>query len=108
MIQYYIIKIVKYKNNVLIARFMNSNIIKRIILESLITPPRWGGKHTEIKNIKKGFPSHVLSSAQGKKLIDKVIKELVNDYWLLCKKSTHELHVSLNPKMKKEIMGFLK
>ena len=87
---------------------MDTNIIKRIIIESLITPPRWGGKHTEIRNIKKGFPSHIASSNKGKKLIDKAIKELINDGLLFCKKSTHELHVSLNPRMKKEIMELIK
>ena len=87
---------------------MEANIIKRIILESLITPPRWGSKHTEIRNIKKGFPLHISSSKEGQKLIDKLIKVLINDGWLLCKKSTGELHVSLNPHMKKEIMKFLK
>ena len=87
---------------------MDLNITKRIIIESLITPPRWGGKHTEIRNIKKGFPSHISSSNKGRKLIDEAIKELINDGFLLCKKSTGELHVSLNPRMKKEIMDFVK
>ena len=87
---------------------MESKIIKRIILESLITPPRWGGKHTELKNIKKGFPSYILSSKKGRKLIDEAIKDLINDGFLLCKKSTGEFHVSLNPRMKKEIMEFIK
>jgi len=87
---------------------MDIEIIKRIIIESLITPPRWGGKHTEIRNIKKGFPSHISSSNKGKKLIDKAIKELINDGLLLSKKSTQELHVSLNPRMKKEIMELIK
>jgi len=87
---------------------MNIKIIKRIILEGLLTPPRWGGKHTEMRNIKKGFPSHISSSNKGKKLIDKAIKELINEGFLLCKKSTHELHISLNPRMKKEIMEFVK
>lgn len=83
------------------------NTIKRIILESLLTPPRWGGKHTEIKNIKKGFPAHISSTHKGQKLIDKSIKELINDQFLLCKKSTGELHVSLNPRKKREIMDFV-
>ena len=87
---------------------MDIRIIKRIIIESLITPPRWGGKHTEIRNIKKGFPSHIPSSNKGRKLIDRAIKELINNGFLLCKKSTHELHVSLNPRMKKEIMELIK
>jgi len=87
---------------------MEANLIKRVILESLMTPPRWGGKHTEVRNIKKGFPSHIVNSKEGQKLIEKAIKELINDGWMLCKKSTGELHVSLNPHMKKEIMDFLK
>ena len=87
---------------------MDINVIKRIILEHLITPPRWGGRHTGIRNIKKGFPFHISNSKEGQKLIDKAIKELINDGLLLSKKSTGELHVSLNPRMKKEIMGFIR
>ncbi len=83
------------------------SIIKRIILESLLTPPRWEGKHTEIRNIKKGFPAHIASTNKGQKLIDKAIKELINDQFLLCKKSTGEFHVSLNPRKKREIMEFV-
>jgi|TARA_Y100000310_G_C20443686_1_gene697319 hypothetical protein len=87
---------------------MDIKIIKRIILEGLLTPPRWGSKHTEMRNIKKGFPSKISSSNKGKKLIDKAIKELINEGFLLCKKSTQEFHISLNPRMKKEIMEFVK
>ena len=87
---------------------MDIGVIKRIIIESLITPPRWGGRHTELRNIKKGFPSNIYNSKEGQKLIDKAIKELINSSLLLCKKSTGELHVSLNPRMKKEIMELIK
>ena len=87
---------------------MDISIVKRVILESLITPSRGGGRHTELRNIKKGFPSNISNSKEGQKLIDKSIKELVNNGRLLCKKSTGGLHVSLNPRMKKEIMEFIK
>ncbi|MEK6949919.1 MAG: hypothetical protein AABX34_06865 [Nanoarchaeota archaeon] len=103
---------------------MDLEIIKRIILEHLITPPRWGGKHIELRNhgnrrfpghrkslifacLKKGFPSNIYNSKEGQKLIDKAIKELVNSGILLCKKSAGELHMSLNPRMKKEIMELI-
>ena len=81
--------------------------VKRIILDSLITPPRWGGKHTDVRNLRKGFPTNITSTKEGQKLIDKAIKELINDGWLLSKKSTGEIHISLNPRMKKEIMGYV-
>ena len=82
-------------------------VVKRIILDSLITPPRWGGKHTDVRNLRKSFPSNISSTKEGQKLIDKAIKELVNDRWLLSKKSTGEMHVSLNPRMKREIMEYV-
>ena len=80
---------------------------KKRILRDLITPPRWGGKHTEVRNLRKGLPSHVLSTKEGQKLVDKAIKELINNGWLLSKKSTGQIHVSLNPRMKKEIMRYV-
>lgn len=82
----------------------DQHAVKRIIIDSLITPPRWGGKHTDVRNLRKGFPANISSTKEGQKLVDKAIKELINDGWLLAKKSTGEIHVSLNPRMKKEIM----
>lgn len=86
---------------------MLKNVIKRAILEDLITRHMWGGKHTEIKNLKKGLPSNVTSDRKGMRLVDKAIKEMINDGWILCKKSTGEFHVSLNPRSKKGIMEFV-
>ncbi len=88
-------------------RVEDLNVVKRIILDSLITPPRWGGKHTDVRNLRKSFPSGISSTKEGQKLIDKALKELVNCGWLLCKKSTGEVHVSLNPRMKKDIMEYV-
>ncbi len=81
--------------------------IKRAILESLLTPPRWGGRHTEIKNIKRSLTSSVLSTKDDQKALENAIKEMINDGWLLVKKSTGETHVSLNPRKKREIMQFV-
>jgi len=79
----------------------------RSIIENLLTPPRWGGRHTELRNLKKGLTSELLTTKEGKKLTEKAIKELINDGLLLCKKSTGELHVSLNPEKKDLIMRFV-
>ena len=86
---------------------MELRLAKRFILENLLTPPRWGGRHTELRNIKKGLPASVTSTKEGQRLVTDAIKELVNDGWLLAKKSTGNVHVSLNSRKKKEIMEFV-
>lgn len=85
----------------------NKDIIKRIIMKHMIQKEKWKGSHTELRNIKKGLPAHLVASKKGKKLIDRAIKEMVNNGWLLAKKSTGEIHVSLNTKKKGEIMKFV-
>ncbi len=86
---------------------MAINVIKRFLLESLLSPPRWGGRHTEVRNIRKGLPSAIASTKEGQRAIDDAVKQLINDGWLLAKKSTGEIHVSLNPRKKAEIMAFV-
>lgn len=86
---------------------MDIDVIKRYLLESLLSPPRWGGRHTEVRNIRKGLPSSITSTKEGQRLVDKAVKELINDDWLLAKKSTGEIHVSLNPRKKAGIMAFV-
>ncbi len=70
--------------------------VKKRILRVLLTPPRWGGRHTDARNLRKGLPTHISSTKEGQRLIDDAIKELVNNGWLLAKRSTGEIHVSLN------------
>ena len=87
---------------------MNTEVIvKRYILSNLVERRMWGGKHTEIKNITKGLPNTFLSDHKGKKTIKKAIKSLINDEWILAKKSTGEIHVSLNPRKIGEIKQFI-
>ena len=86
---------------------LNKIAVKKRILRSLLFSSMWGGKHTEIKNLRKGLPSILTSTNKGKKIVDKALKEMINDQWILCKISTNEWHVSLNPRSKKEIMEFI-
>ncbi len=67
----------------------------------------WGGKHTEIRNITKGLPEFFLRDKKNKKIVQDVIKDLMNDEWLLAKKSTGEIPVSLNPRKTGEIKRFI-
>ena len=66
-------------------------------------PPKWGGSHTEEKNLVKGFPSHM----RGTKAVKNAIKELYQRGFITKSRKTGEWHVSLNPEKKEEIYRFL-
>ncbi|MFH1592661.1 MAG: hypothetical protein ABIB47_04830 [Candidatus Woesearchaeota archaeon] len=83
------------------------DLIKKEVLRSLILSRRWGAKHTEIKNLEKGISTYLLDTKSGKKAFQKAIKELIKDNLLLTKKSTGEIHASLNPRKKQEIMNLV-
>jgi len=80
--------------------------IKYNILAKLIRMRMWGGKHTEMRNLYKGLPENLKSNKQGKKLIEKAVKGLMQSGFLITKPATSEIHVSLNPQKVKEIMEF--
>ena len=71
--------------------------IKRVILKKLFKHRYIGGRHTEIRNVIKGFPSNLLKDAKDE------VKDLIRAGYLLAKVSTGEIHVSLNPRMLDEI-----
>ena len=81
--------------------------IKKRILVKLVNLRMWGGKHTEIRNLSKGFPDNFLSRKENQKLLQKVIKDLMNEEILLAKKLTGEIHISLNPGKISEIKEFM-
>ena len=61
----------------------------------------WGGKHTPLKNL------YHLTSKIAIKDSEKATKELGNLGWIQTKKSTGEIHISLNPHKKQEIINFI-
>jgi len=67
------------------------------ILNKLYLRRKWGASHTSIDLISKGLPSHLIGDA--KKIADELIKEGL----LVEKRSTKELHVSLNSRRMAEI-----
>lgn len=77
-----------------------------LVVTKLIRMNKWGGAHTELRNLTKGLPHHFTSSKKGKRLIQSAIKELAKKEFLIVKPSTKELHVSLNPRKVKEIKRF--
>jgi len=82
---------------------MKKEVIMIRFLRKLINLDMWGGKHTESKNLLKALPKHL----RGEKITDDAIKEIYKLGFLISKPSTGEVHVSLNPKKKKDICEFL-
>ena len=84
---------------------MNKKLIQDRLLKQLMEfkPPKWGGCHTEERNMLKVLPRHLI----GEKIVRTAVKELYNLGFILRMKKTNELHVSLNPRKKQEIYQFL-
>lgn len=73
------------------------NIIRKAILKKLYTKRIIGGKHTDIKNIPKGFPRNL------HKEIMIMVNELIREGMFVKKPTGYGLHISLNPRRIKEI-----
>ena len=84
---------------------MEKRAIQEKILRKLMSmkPSKWGGSHTEEKNLVRGLPTHL----RGAKVVDEAIKELCQLEFLTKLKKKGEWHVSLNPRKKEEIYRFL-
>jgi len=76
---------------------MNDNEHRKIrfhILHKLYLRRKWGASHTSIDFVSKGLPRHQIGDAK------KIADELITEGLLIGKRSTKELHVSLNPRKK--------
>ena len=74
--------------------------IKKHIIKKLVLWNKWGASHTE--NILKGLPHHL----RGEKVTKRVLKELIQNKWLLPAVKTGEIHYSLNPEKAEDILQF--
>ncbi len=82
---------------------LESAIMKRF-LRKLINLNIWGGRHTELKNLKKALPRHLRGSKESKN----AVRELLRREFINVKISIGEEHVSLNSHKQKEIYDFVK
>jgi len=73
-------------------------------LRKLVNLDIWGGRHTELTNLKKAIPKHL----RGEKVTEEAIKELVKMDFITTKQSTGEIHISLNSKKQRGIYDFVK
>jgi len=83
---------------------MNKILIMKRFLRKLANLNIWGGRHTELTNLKKSIPKHL----RGEKAADEAIKELIAKKFITTKQSTGETHVSLNSEKQQEIYDFIK
>ena len=83
---------------------MDKTLIMKRFLRKLINLDIWGGRHTELTNLKKALPKHI----RGEKIREEAIKELVSKEFITTKQSTGEIHISLNSKKQQEIYNFVK
>ncbi len=88
-----------------------TDILKKHILQKLVRANIWGGKHAPLDFVKKGIPGHYQNTHKGRKAVEKVIKELANEEWIMVivkrtGKGSDE-HASLNPRKVSEIKQYL-
>lgn len=83
---------------------MDKRFIMVRFLRKLINLNIWGGRHTELTNLKKAIPKHL----RGEKITEEAVKELVSMELITTKQSTGEIHISLNSKKQQEIYDFIK
>ena len=76
----------------------NKDIQKKMI-RMLKNKKKYKGAHTETINLRKCVPKHL----RGKKIVDKAISDLFKKNILINKKSTGEIHCSLNTEKLEEI-----
>ena len=74
--------------------------VKFHVIQKLLYWNKWGDSHTE--HILNGIPRHEF----GSKIVKKAIRELVKNEWILAAMKTQEIHYSLNPGKKEEILNF--
>ena len=83
---------------------MDKTFIMKRFLRKLVNLDIWGGRHTELTNLKKAIPKHL----RGEKITDEAIKELVRMEFITTKQSTGEIHISLNSAKQQKIYDFIK
>src|SRR3989339_812626 len=79
---------------------MDKLFVMKRFLRKLANLDIWGGRHTELINLKKALPKHL----RGERVTDEAIKDLISLELITTKQSTGEIHISLNSK--KQILEF--
>ena len=83
---------------------MDKEFVMKRFLRKLVNLNVWGGRHTELINLKKALAKHL----RGEKITEETIKELIKLGLIETKQSTGEMHLSFNSAKQQEIYDFIK
>ena len=86
--------------------FSDEEVEVRIFLK-LDKRGKWGGAHTSMDIIKKGWNIRDLGK-EGLKRVDKITKDLIRKGFILSKPTSYGLEVSLNHKFSQEIITIIR
>lgn len=75
--------------------------VKAHILYKLARRNCWGGKHTELIFVRRGLPREYQGEAE------EIARELADAHIITWLKKTNQIHISLNPHVKKEILELI-
>ncbi len=78
-----------------------SDDVNKAILRKLFYDNRIGAKHISLENLKTGFPSHLKGD------VDKKLKRLVKDNFVLQHPTSYGMQFALNPQRLHEIINIL-
>jgi len=99
------------KNVTIFSLMEDVEVLKQLILQKLVRGNIWGGKHIPLDFVTNGIPEHYRNTHHGKKAVEKAVKALIQDAWvlILIKKTGKgsSSHLSLNPRKVSEIKHYL-
>ncbi len=75
--------------------------LRKIILRKLYRRRVIGGKHTAFEHIMSGIPSHLAGDAK------KTAEDLIKENFILAKRTSYGLQISLNPDRLEEIIKII-
>jgi hypothetical protein len=81
--------------------------IKATILFKLYKRGNWGGSHTAVENLKKGWKAQDLGKHSLAR-VEKLTKQLIREGMIVPKPTGYGLQVSLNPRQNEAIITTMK
>ena len=95
-----------YKGIISVLMFSDEQVKARILLK-LAKRGKWGGAHTSLDNLKKGWNDRDLGK-HGIKKVQEISRELIRKGFVISKPTSYGMEISLNSKRSTEIEQIIK